>query len=82
MAKGRLPAVEVIQVDPPPRSDARWAKPAYVVDRYGIPRYRIFEMIKEGLFRTALLKRKGRKKGMRLIDLNSLDSYLEDVSKQ
>jgi hypothetical protein len=62
---------------PPAEPEPRWGKPAWVAQRYGLPRYRVFELIKEGHFRSALIKRKGRKKGLRLIDLSSVDRYLE-----
>jgi hypothetical protein len=55
-----------------------WGKPSWVAQRYGLPRYRVFELIKEGQIRSALIKRKGRKKGMRLVDLHSVDRYLEE----
>jgi hypothetical protein len=59
-----------------------WEPSAWVARRYGLPRYRVFELIKEGQIRSALIKRKGRKKGLRLIELSSVTRYLEEhVSK-
>jgi hypothetical protein len=58
--------------------DSGMGKPAWVSVRYGLPRYRVFELIKEGHFRSALIKRKGRKKGLRLIELRSVTQYLEE----
>jgi hypothetical protein len=59
-----------------PEPEPRWGKPAYVMKHYGLPRYRVFELIKDRVVRSALIRRKGRKKGLRLIDLNSLDEFL------
>jgi hypothetical protein len=77
MPKGSLPSATVLQAVPPGGPEPQWGKPAWVAQRYGLPRYRVFELIKEGHFRSALIKRKGRKKGLRLIDLRSVDRYLE-----
>ena len=55
----------------------KWAKPDYTLQLYRMPRYRLFELIKDRAIRSALIRRKGSKKGMRLIDLASLDAYLE-----
>jgi hypothetical protein len=82
MANGRLPSTTVSQVAPPGGPEPQWGKPAWVAQRYGLPRYRVFELIKECQIRSALIKRKGRQKGLRLIDLRSVDRYLEEhVSK-
>jgi hypothetical protein len=80
MVKGRLPVTGEVLEASPPAPLPRWGKPGYVVQTYGIPRYRVFELIKEGKVRSTLIKRKGRQKGMRLIDLNSLDKYLEQYA--
>jgi hypothetical protein len=59
-----------------------WGKPDWVARRYGLPRYRVFELIKEGQIRSAQIRRKGKQKAMRLIDLRSVDRFLEQhVSK-
>jgi hypothetical protein len=58
-------------------NDPQWGKPAWVAQRYGLPRCRVFELIKEGQIPSALIRRKGRKKGLRLIELSSVTRYLE-----
>jgi hypothetical protein len=55
----------------------RYGKPNTVVAIYDIPRYRVFQLIKEKAFRSTLIKRPGSKRGLRLIDLDSLESFLE-----
>jgi hypothetical protein len=47
-----------------------------VVRDYGIPRYRVFEMLKNGEIRSTAIARKGSKRHLRLIDLDSLESFL------
>ena len=82
MAKRSLLSTTVLQVAPPGGPEPLWGKPDWVARRYGLPRYRVFELIKEGKIRSALIKRKGRKKGLRLIELNSVNHFLEQhVSK-
>ena len=78
MAKGRTLSTTVLQVAPPGGPEPLWGKPAWVAQRYGLPRYRVFELIKEGQIRSALIRRKGKQKAMRLIDLRSVDRFLEE----
>ena len=58
------------------REGRRYGKPNTVVAIYDFPRYRLFECIKRGDFRSVLIKRPGAKRGLRLIDLDSLESFL------
>jgi hypothetical protein len=58
------------------RGGRRYGKPNTVVAIYDFPRYRLFECIKRGDFRSVLIKRPGAKRGLRLIDLDSLESFL------
>jgi hypothetical protein len=82
MAKRSLQSTTLFQVAPPGGPEPLWGKPDWVARRYGLPRYRVFELIKEGHFRSALIRRKGRKKGLRLIELSSVTRYLEEhISK-
>jgi hypothetical protein len=82
MAKRSLRSTTVLQIASPDGPEPLWGKPDWVAQRYGLPRYRVFELIKEGQFRSALIKRKGRKKGLRLVELSSVTRYLEEhVSK-
>jgi hypothetical protein len=62
---------EIIQ-----RDGRRYGRPNTVVSIYDFPRYRLFECIKRGDFRSVLIKRPGAKRGLRLIDLESLESFL------
>lgn len=78
MPKGSSPqTIKVLDVvSEASEPEPRWGKPAYVMKHYGLPRYRVFEIIKDRVVRSALIRRKGSKKGLRLIDLNSLDDFL------
>jgi hypothetical protein len=58
------------------RERPRYSKPGTVVKNYDIPRYRVFELLKAKAFRSVLIKRPGSKRGLRLIDLDSLESFL------
>jgi hypothetical protein len=58
------------------RGGRRYGKPNTVVAIYDFPRYRLFECIKRGDFRSVLIKRPGTKRGLRLIDLDSLETFL------
>jgi hypothetical protein len=58
------------------REGRRYGKPNTVVAIYDIPRYRVFELLKAKAFRSILIKRPGSKRGLRLIDLDSLEAFL------
>jgi hypothetical protein len=58
------------------RDSRRYAVPKVVVRDYGIPRYRLFEMLKDEVIRSTAIRRKGSKRCLRLIDLVSLETYL------
>jgi hypothetical protein len=60
-----------------PSRHRKWGRVKAAVEASGIPRYRMFELLKEGQIRSATLKRKGKQRGIRLIDLDSLDAYIE-----
>ena len=62
------------------REGRRYGKPKTVVAIYDIPRYRVFQLIKDKAFRTTLIKRPGAKRGLRLIDLDSLESFLAEFA--
>ena len=59
------------------RDDRRYSVPKQVVHIYGIPRYRLFEMLKDKVIRSTAIRRKGSKRVLRLIDLDSLEAYLD-----
>jgi hypothetical protein len=58
------------------RDGRRYGRPNTVVSVYDFPRYRLFECLKRGDFRSILIKRPGASRGLRLIDLESLENYL------
>jgi hypothetical protein len=59
------------------RGGRRYGKPNTVIAIYDIPRYRLFQFIKDGAFKSTLIKRPGAKRGLRLIDLDSLETFLD-----
>jgi len=59
-----------------PRPDWRWARVDEVARIIGCTRSTVFTLIKDGVLRTALLRRRGKKLGIRLINLDSLDLWL------
>ena len=61
----------------PVHGGRRYAPPIKVVELYGIPRYRVFEMLKNKEIRSTAIRRPGSKRTLRLIDLDSLEAYLD-----
>jgi len=59
----------------------RWKRINTAAKISGIPRSRLFEMIKEGQIRSATIRHKGKRRGIRMIDMTSLDAFLERDSK-
>jgi hypothetical protein len=59
-----------------PSRHRKWGRIKAAVEATGVRRYRIFQLISDGVIRTAVLKRKGKQRGIRLIDLDSLDAYI------
>jgi hypothetical protein len=59
----------------------RWKRINTAAKISGIPRSRLFEMIKEGQIRSATIRHKGKRLGIRMIDVTSLDAFLERDSK-
>ena len=62
---------EIIQ-----RDGQRYGRPNLIVALYDFPRYRLFECIKKGDFKSVLIKRPGAKRGLRLIEIASFEKYL------
>jgi hypothetical protein len=58
------------------RGGRRCGKPNTIVALYDYPRYRLFEGIKNNDFKSFLIKRPGAKRGLRLIDLDSFEAFL------
>jgi hypothetical protein len=73
MEKGSPTKSEGVRI----RDGRRYAPPMAVVRDYGIPRYRVFEMLKNKEIRSTTISRKNSKRHLRLIDLDSLESYLD-----
>jgi hypothetical protein len=63
------------------REGLRYGKPNTVVAIYDYPRYRLFEGIKNNDFRSVLVKRPGAQRGLRLIDLDSFEAFLNKFAK-
>jgi hypothetical protein len=70
-------------LDNPPRTkrarlqhSRRYAQPGAVARDYGIGRSTIFTWLHDELIRSAVIRKKGSKKAIRLIDLGSLEEFL------
>ena len=75
MLKSELVIEEPVDVHP------RWLRVAAVSKYYSIPRSRVYELLNEGALRTAVLKKKGNQRGIRLICATSLESLLSTIAK-
>jgi hypothetical protein len=64
-----------------PSSYWRWKRINAAAKISGVPRSRLFEMIKEGQIRSATIRHKGKWRGIRMVDMTSLDAFLERDSK-
>jgi len=58
------------------RVQARWMRVDDAIRYSTIPRTTLYQLINDGTLRTANLKRKGNKHGIRLIEIASLDEYI------
>jgi hypothetical protein len=56
--------------------EPKYAKIRKVVELYGIGRYSLFDLIRKGIVRTVLYRSSRKAKGYHLIDLRSLEDYL------
>jgi len=54
----------------------RWMRVEDAIRYSTIPRTTLYELINDGTLRTANLKKKGNKTGIRLIEIASLDEYI------
>jgi hypothetical protein len=54
----------------------RYAQPSSVVRDYGIGRSTLFKMLADEVIRSTVIRKKGSKKAIRLIDLVSLEKFL------
>jgi hypothetical protein len=53
-----------------------WAKVSVAAFRYGIGRTKLFELITAGKIKSRFLAAKGNERGIRLINLQSLEDYI------
>jgi hypothetical protein len=60
----------------PPQVEIKFAKVRAVEKTHGLGRFTLFRLIREGAIRTVLIKKSKKAKGYRLIDLRSLEEYL------
>jgi hypothetical protein len=65
-----------IQTDP----KAIYAKITVVTQRYGLGRWSIFKLIRSGKIRSVLYRSSPKARGYTLIDLRSLDHYLDRLA--
>lgn len=74
------PGVEKAQKTVAPiNSGAEWIRPASVPPFCGIGRSVLFELIRDGVIKSVMLRRKGASKGSRLISVASLRSYINGM---
>jgi hypothetical protein len=76
MLKSELVIEEPVDVRP------RWLRVAAVAKYYSIPRSRIYELLNEGAVRTAVLKKKGNQRGIRLICADSIETMLSQLADE
>jgi hypothetical protein len=74
MLKSELVIEEPVDIRP------RWLRVAAVTKYYSIPRSRVYELLNEGVLRTAVLKKKGNVRGIRLIEATHLENLLSDLA--
>ncbi len=55
----------------------RWAQYPGAARHSGLSTRLLEELVKEGIIVSSLVRRPGRTRGVRLIDLHSLDAYIE-----
>jgi hypothetical protein len=60
---------------------SRYAQPGAVVRDYGISRTTLFNWLHDELIRSTVIRKKGSKKAIRLIDVPSLEAFLDRNAK-
>jgi hypothetical protein len=60
----------------------KWLRVAAVAKYYSIPRSRVYELLGEGALRTAVLKKKGNQRGIRLICATSIEALLSKLANE
>ena len=58
----------------------RWCRLATVRRVYGITEQRIYELLNSGVLETAVVKDKGKKRGIRWISVKSLERYFKALT--
>jgi hypothetical protein len=71
---------EIFPDDAPIR--CRYLRPQQAVDYYPLKRSKLYEKLASGEIKSFCLKEKGALKGLRLIDRDSYDAYLERAAKE
>ena len=56
--------------------DKRFGRFHDVEQRYSLKRSKTYELLNAGLIRSAVVKRKGARSGVRLIDMQSVEDFL------
>jgi hypothetical protein len=67
------------QTTSPITPGAEWIRPAGVQPFCGIGRSVLFKLIRDGEIKSVVLRRKGAKKGCRLISVASLRAYINGM---
>ncbi len=57
--------------------EPEYIRPAQVREKFNIGRSQVYELIAQGKIKSHVLRKKGNTKGMRLISVESLRSYIE-----
>jgi len=60
---------------------SRWLRVQQVLDFYPFKRAKLYELLTRGVIRSFALKEQGKTRGIRLIDRDSLDAYLQTASE-
>jgi hypothetical protein len=63
-------------------SKPEWARIPEVVQRFGIKRTRLFELIADGQIKSVSLRRPGCVRGVRIINCDSVRSLLEALANR
>jgi hypothetical protein len=58
-------------------SEIKYARIRAVEKEYGVGRWTMFQLIKAGLVRTVLIKSSKKGRGYRLVDLRSLEAWMD-----
>jgi hypothetical protein len=67
----------------PPNNEplrSQWLRVKQVVAAYPLTRARIYRLIQAGQIKSFVLKDRGKLRGIRLIDRDSLDDYLQKAA--